>query len=264
MVFANPKEIEKETQVKEEQETIRIELEPMELKGHIKEHFSSTAELSTIVAKWMKGVFVDIAGSVVYVANDGSFGVDVILRDCGEPAPGQLKAIDNVSEKYTKKENGKGNNIDTIALFKAFNSKKTAHIFDLTEEFKAFISDYIICNNNTRKPGKHGFDGEPLWNKLVTEVYDRVTNNTVVKISGIDVFKILNGLYGKKDESGSKYSYSILTVGPANNVGMTPADMSLINYIIKIRQTTDRAVTEVAAKNNRGVQVGGNTYFYGV
>ena len=65
---------------------------------------------------------------------DGSYGLDIILQDLGEPEEGKFKAIIPVNKEPAKKDK-----YDAVSVLKSFNSRKAERVFELTEEFKAFI-----------------------------------------------------------------------------------------------------------------------------
>ena len=245
MEFANQKGI-------KEEDKITIELEPMKLKAHVKEHYSSTGELSTTIARWVGSAFHDVKGAIVYVAQDGSYGLDIILQDLGEPEEGKFKAIIPVNKEPAKKDK-----YDAVSVLKSFNSRKAERVFELTEEFKAFIEKFVVTNAKARKQEGANKFGEPIWKNITVEVFDKWSNTTCVKIIGLDIFKVLGGLYGTRDENGSRYSYRIVTLLPINDNSPVP------NFGLKIHQTTDRSVEEVAAKNNRCVQINSEVYCYG-
>ena len=258
-------------EIKEKEEKVRVVLNPSPLRAHVITNYTSFAELSVKISKWMSQAFKDVLGALVYIpatcsningfsmqniaqSNINTVCVDITLGDEGEVLEGEgvLKAITRVKNTI----NSNSGNRTLADAVNIFNANKKARVYMLTEEFKKTIEPYIKRDPKYRKSKGLGQFGEVIWDNVAVEVFVAEHNATRVKIVGLDIYQILKGLYGYKEkETGSVYNYEVLVGAPIFDGSQVP------NYHLKINQTTEKIVREIQAKANRCNTFGNINYY---
>ena len=198
----------------------RIEIEPIPFDGLLKSKIISTIELSKLVNSVFKNAMADYEGCIILPMQNGQFDCTLYFKDHGPVRGGdQIKNLVSIT--------GPNRGVSAVDRITAFNNRTSNKLYALSEETKQILSEFMAVRK----------DQKINWNQHVFEQAEATYNANIVyvKVTNIDIVKILKKIYGGKID-GDRCDYNITLMRPT---GMN-------NYLISIQQLDTKEVEKLA------------------
>ena len=212
--------------------------EPLDFDGSLKTKIISTMELCEIISSLFGPSLFEYCGCKIElnvgkalpeVANSFMYGapyVDIYLKYKGEEETNLIKALNS------RVPLNKDKNVNELSIAERFarvnRTFASTSMFTLTDDVKEALSDYMPKGKRTN------------WNAVSEEIINPMNvygkDETLVKISGLDLTKIVAEIYGAE---GSKYEYIIEP--------RTPIPSQTNEFIIQIIQYDTNTTNKVQA-----------------
>lgn len=205
------------TETKKEKTTIKIKERPV-FKGGMKTDITTSIEIADFCNAMFAAAMHDFmgckisinTGTDVVVANSGlpagALYVDLYFRDNGK-STGAIKNLINIYEKPEVKNEKLGDRLMRVA-----GNMNSASVYKVTPETYEMIEDFMPNGSRTN------------WALHTTETTRNVDpilrsrEEIIVKITGLDLNKIISYIYGSKtDEGVFDYIATPSTMIPATN-----------------------------------------------
>lgn len=208
----------------------------------------TTQRLAKRINKLFSTAFADYHGSVVYcTAGNGNtnpnqqFMVElhfkpVYANDVVTP-DGRVRAFVPVEQNAA--------NGDIVAGIKnVWGTWRTSARFKLTDEAAQILSEFIVpgVNIDPWKPSS--------YDQLKSEYQDNQMygqSPVMVKISGLDLIKLIKKIYGYKNEAGKRVDYGVIPYGP-----VTPLNNQMVqntaNWRVMIMQIDQEKTFDLASE----------------
>lgn len=227
----------KEAEVKNEvqnDEAVRIELDPIPFDGMVKSKLMTTKDLGVLINSLFKSIFFDYEGSTVIVEN-GGINVALYFRDRGTDDGQRYRGvIPTVAPKSANQTSIKERII-------RLNASAKGNSYMLSQEAKDILTEFVFSRHGINK------NAQIDWNQYVSEVIEGGgmfggVQTINVKVSNIDVMKVLRKLYGNKSDD-SFVDYNISIIKPVIN-GMNQGIYQ--NFLISVQQLQNSDVERLA------------------
>lgn len=203
----------------------------------------TTQRLAKRINKLFSTAFVDYYGAAVYcMAGNGNvgpqFSVEVHFKPMtigSAPDDGRVRAFKPMEEGAAKS--------DVVSnLKKIYGNLRSSARFAMTSEAAEILSEFMM--NGT---GIDPFNVQ-TYDRYKAEYTDNSTfgqTPVMVKISNLDLNKLIKKIYGNKNEEGKKVDYGVIPYGPvmptANNAMNATANWRVIIMQIEAEKTFDLA-----------------------
>lgn len=199
--------------------------EHLEFPGTLKTNITTSQSLAELINGVLRNVLSDYEGCFIGVDQNG-LNLTLYFTDKGEATEGQIKVLKNMTKTPVK-------SAPVIEKIHALSMYSRSNMFTLTDDAKEVISGIMDVPGNAKIN----------WSNCVTEVTVPVNNygqayNVTVKVSGVSINKILQIVYGTKDEDGKYVQYSTSILRPV------PYSPSI--FIISIMQLRTEQLEQLA------------------
>lgn len=226
-------------------------VEPEKFDSIARTTFETTQRLAKRINKLFSTAFVDYHGSVIYnVAGNGNatfnqqFMVEIHFKPLtvGSVAPNdtRVRAFKPIDESAGDKSN-------VLAGVKSiYNNFRSTAKFELTAEGAEILSEFMLpgVKVDPFKPSTY----DPLKAEYVdTPQYGQ--SPIMVKITSLDIIKLIKKIYGNKNEAGNRVDYGIIPYGPVaplNNAN--PMVQSSANWRLQILQINADKTFDMASE----------------
>lgn len=209
----------------------------------------TTQRLAKRINKLFSSAFLDYHGSVVYctagngnVANNQQFSVELHFKPV---AVGAVNPDDKRVRAFKPIEEAKGT--DLISGIKSiYGAIRSSARFELTSEASQILSEFMF-------PGVDGGKNVDPWNPSTynTVKYEYVDtpmygqSPIMIKISGLDLVRLIAKIYGRKNDSGKNVEYGVIPYGPVmpinNQMMQNTANWRVMILQIDAEKTLDMA-----------------------
>lgn len=217
---------ENKTTIKEEKKKKGISLkETLEFPGTLKTNITTTQSLAELINGVLRNVMCDYEGCFIGVNQSGLY-LTLFFTDKGEPAEGQVKVLKNMTTTPAKSS-------PVMEKIQALSQYSRSKMFELTADAKEILSSIMDVPANAKVN----------WKNCVSEITVPVNNygqayNVTVQVNGISINKILQIVYGTKDDCGKYVQYNTNIIRPV------PYSPSV--YIINIMQLKSEQLEQLA------------------
>jgi len=180
----------------------------------------TTQRLAKRINKLFSSAFVDYHGSVVYctsgngnVGMNQQFMVEIHFKPvaAGSVSPNEQR----VRAFKPIEENAAAGNDIVAGLKSIYGSMRTSAKFELTSEAAQILSEFMLPGVDNGKPVDPWKPSS--YNGVKAEYVDSPmygNSPIMVRISGLDLNKLIRKIYGTKSESGTKVDYGVIPYGP--------------------------------------------------
>ena len=210
---------------------------------------TTTQKLAKRINKLFSSVFVDYHGSIVYcTAGNGNtnpnqqFMVELHFKPV---AIGSVDTDDRV-RAFAPIEEQSQNNVDLVAKLQSiYGSLNTSERFKLTSEGAQILSEFMLpgTNVNPWKPETYAqFKSEYQENQLYGQ------SPVMVKISGLDLIRLIKKIYGFKNSNGKKVDYGVIPYGPITPNINNQMMQSAANWRVMIMQIDAEKTLDLASE----------------
>ena len=188
MSTSNPKQ-EKENKKEEARKDLHLEFDPIPFKSVGKSMRLTNRDLSLLIKSALGEIFHDLKGVYVGCQPGCQLFAQLYFQDNQNPVPeGKIKNLINIFE------NNSANSM--YEKQKMLNNRFKGKQYQLTDETKTLLKDIMYGGHNIK---------DNVFNNNVTEVkspassfYNAQATNNMVRVSGIDLAKIVRKIFGKK------------------------------------------------------------------
>ena len=201
-------------------------------------------DLMEKVSELFSAVYADYAGCyIVPLPNNVGFDVRLYFKS--------LKSSREY-EREQEQEDGPENNyaftvrdlnvsdsgiMDTIKVIGSRSQKK---VYELTDDGKSGIGDFVLNQFKNNK-------GIPRWDQIVNEQVQQGMNPvTYAVVTGIDIYKLLQTIYGKKDTDGGFFQYNLTTIRPTGQ--SAPTAGAMVNWLVQLEKVKTTDIAELGRK----------------
>jgi len=203
-------------------EKLKITVDPqIGFDGTFKTKRTTTIELAKKFNSIFRPVFNDFEGSIILPNQQNQLVLTLYFTDKGAATNGSYKAITPLMKA--------GRNSSIGDKLRSFNAMNKMHSYDLTDETKEMLSDFIYVRNNQKIK----------WDNYIIEQPDTTRYgqyNIIVGVINLDITRVLKRLY--KNESEGRIDYEVKFLRPV----MGRND----NFLIDIIQLDTKKVEELA------------------
>ena len=187
---------------------------------NVKRVMTTTYKLAPLITAIFKRTFADYRGTVLEVATAGNVQNVVNVRmvfNVYKPNEYRNDVYYAFKPAGTMNTSG-GHGLDSKSVIESIvrksssarRSSRSMYDIDITQDGKDVLSDFLYTTNQKVEWGK-------LYNALdITDQYNQYRGTQVI-LSGMDITKILNQIYNKRDAEGNqigKHSYAIIPLRP--------------------------------------------------
>ena len=187
--------------------------------------FETTQRLAKRINKLFTTAFADYHGSVVYsTAGNGNVGVNqqfAVELHFKPLTIGSIAPDDQRVRAFKPIDEVQGNKSNVLLGVKSiYNNFRATAKFQLTEEAAEILSEFMLpgLKVDPFKPSTY----DPVKAEYVdTPQYGQ--SPIMVKITGLDLIRLIKKIYGNKNENGNRVDYGIIPYGPVaplNNANM--------------------------------------------
>ena len=159
----------------------------------------NSAELSRKIYAHFKQTFHELKGCNISILPNSQISVDLYFEKNLEPVPdGKIKNLDSLIEPSSS-----GPKKNLYECMQVANNRRLGKIFTLNNETRLLLSKFMYGGSKVNLPDSKVWENEtvqrevhiPVTNDPFIRSYN--TDRILVRISGIDIRKILQELYGK-------------------------------------------------------------------
>lgn len=232
----------KEVIQQEDKDKDFVLIQPVEFVGTIETGLYDSIKLGELVNSFFKSFTDDYEGCFIE-ADNLNFGrptCNLYFQDNVVTDSSKLKAIKSLM--VTKQESRRLNPYERTMTIQ---NRNTARAFDFDDQAKGLLANFL--------PRVNG--GKIDWNKHIVEIKEPIGNygnqyRILVKVSNIDINKLVRAIFGRYEENGDKFEYLVLMVRPNGS----PQSK---NYIWKVEKlntsVVDRMYSELGAIPQNGI-----------
>lgn len=209
----------------------------------------TTQRLAKRINKLFSTAFVDYHGSVVYctagngnVANNQQFMVELYFKPL---TVGSVDTNDGRVRAFKPIEENKVGN-DVIAGIKSiYNTMNTSARFQMTDEAAQILSEFML-------PGVNVDPWRPAtYDQFKSEFVDTPQygqSPIMVKVSAIDLIKLIRKIYGSKTEAGKRVEYGVIPYGPVTPNINNQMVQNAANWRVMIMQIDAEKTFDLASE----------------
>lgn len=215
-------------------ETIKRDLLTLEIQefadfeGTITSKMINTHNLAKLINERLQPVFDDYRGSFISpMPNGAGIGITLIFNQL---QPQQITEESVLAFKSTESARGAGGNIAERSRV-LFNSIYNGRKFQITDDAAHALGVLF------RDPAKIN------WNSASGERYNRngMGQGSCNYINGLDINKVLEMIYGSRNDDGVKIFYRAQITSPIGNNGMQQVN----NWLMRIDMMTEESGAEM-------------------
>lgn len=180
-----------------------LEVQPLPFDSTIQTKAITTVELCYSINKLFNSICQDYDGSIIVMNQFGNLELVLYFSDKGEPTDSsKFKNLINTS--VVKKTDS------ALDRLKRVSTRNFSRTFELTDDTKDLLEEFMNIRPNQKVNWAN--------RNNVTEVsqqtsYSNAANKISVKVTGLDLQKILRKIYGSKI-NGNKVDYQLTVVTP--------------------------------------------------
>ena len=212
----------------------------------------TTQRIAKRINKMFSTVFVDYYGSVVYcTAGNGNVGMNQQFMVELHFKPLALGSVENDGRKRAFKPVEEGKKSDDIVanLKSIYGAIRTSAKFELTDEGAQILSAYML-------PGvDNGKNVDPWrsssYDAVKAEYVDNQTfgqSPIMVRISGLDLIRLIRAIYGPKNEAGKDVQYGVIPYGPVTPNINNQMVQNAANWRVMIMQIDAEKTFDLASE----------------
>lgn len=217
----------------------------------------SNAELARLIKQQFQQTFHDLVGVMIAPPQQGTlFNVVFRFEDVKDAVPeGKIKNLVNLINPQ------QGTKTNFFAKQEIINNKISGKTYDLSDETKLLLSDFMFGGRNVNKPGSKVWKlGTPGC--VVNEIHQSLsrdprynwgTQRIYVTVGGLDLRTILRAIYGNsmvvgtdKNDDNSIVNYNAKALYDAQMGKFNPDG----TYMINVQQFDKDAVAEIVQREN--------------
>lgn len=185
---------------------------------NVKRVMTTTYKLAPIISAIFKRTFADYRGTVIEVATAGNVQNVVNVRMVFNIFKPEEYRDDVYYAFKPVGANSFSHGLDSKSVIESIvrksstarRSNRSMYDVDITQDGKDVLSDFLYTTGQKTDWGK-------LYNVIdITDAYNQYRGTQVI-LSGMDITKILNQIYNKRDADGNqigKHSYAIIPLKP--------------------------------------------------
>ena len=186
-------------------DSLRVDIEPMEFEPIGETLRIDSKTLAEQISAMFKSIFFDYAGTSIRYEN-GHFITQLFFKDNGKPedtGDPRVKSVINLTDPI---DNTNLNDISFFDKKRIINNRYNTKLYDLTDETKEFLSQFLYGGKNNNKP-----NNKKAWAQKLTDIRTPLGNGymnmfnqgyraeeVALRVSGVNLFPILKTLYGDK------------------------------------------------------------------
>lgn len=217
-------------------------VEPAHFEGTFETGLYDSIKLGELVNSFFKSLSDDYEGCFIEPDNYSRVTCNLYFQDNVITDSSKLKAIKSL--KVTKQEARKSSIYDRSL---AIQNRNSARAYDFEDQAKGLLANFLPRTGN----------GKVDWNKHVVEVKEPISNfggqyKILVKVSNVDVNKLVRAIFGRYEEDGDKFEYLVTMVRPN---GMPQAKNFVWNVQKLNVSVVDRMYKELGAIPQNGIQM---------
>lgn len=214
----------------------KMTIEPQEFNPVIASNLTTLVDLSDLINDYFAAITEDFVGSrPAFNPATGTIECKLFFKNTPEATQSGVKAVEPIVTSDRS-----GNTLEKLAKFTKMQAGKT---LKFTDEFRDFLRSLYQ-------------DPKFDVNKVTSEITDQVgaaRYDIYLQISNIPLNKILQHIYGTKDEDNVLYQYDIQLVRPLGQVNpsmVNPGQMynqpTQVNYLLEIRKLSVSAIDSLS------------------
>lgn len=228
----------------EKREKVTLNVEPAAFPGTMKTALTTTNALVKAIYAMFQGVNNDFEGCTLE-PNRANGQLELTLYFTDKPMVGGNK-IKNVTNVVNNDPTA-----SPMERIRAVNVRNSNRLFDLTDDTKDILEDFIFGPRNQKIN----------WKQHLIEKTDRgqVGYRVYVAVVGIDISKVLKKLYGAVNEEGERVDYQLNIITPINS----NFAQSVQNYLISIIQLNNKSVEKLCSEIGVNANTGSIPMFRG-
>ena len=157
----------------------------------------NSADLSRKICAHFKQTFHELKGCNMVVAPNGQIAVELFFERNTEPLPaGKIMNLDSLIDPVS----GKGNLYERMQVTQ---NRRAGKVFTLNNETKLLLAKFMFGGKNANLPNNNkGWGNDAVLREVhipVTDPFRRGygTDRVLVRVSGLDIHRILQELYGR-------------------------------------------------------------------
>ena len=200
---------------------------------------TTNQEISLLISRIIGSVFEDFSGCIIEEMNLGDKGHRFTMLGLAVyfymDYPGNSCGIERIDNPV---------NTDGFNLIRSYNSRfAKRRRYKLTKQAEMIFDNYLDDRlYNYRFENGKNVKKKTNWDPLVTEasmdnaivnntLYPQKTNETLIKVSGLDILKFIKKLYGEKTADGDDCIYKVSKGGPLEFKDGIPNNVIIIDQI---------------------------------
>ena len=209
----------------------------------------TTQRLAKRINKLFSTAFADYHGSVVYcTAGNGNtnpnqqFMVELHFKPV---YAGGIETSDGRVRAFVPIEENTGNGDIIAGLKSVYGTMRTSARFKLTDEAAQILSEFMLPGTNV-DPWKPA-----TYDQLKAEYQDNQLygqSPVMVKISGLDLIRIIKKIYGYKNASGKRVDYGVIPYGPVTPNINNQMIQNAANWRVMIMQIDAEKTLDLASE----------------
>lgn len=213
-----PKRVEVVEEEKEVNTNIKLEFTPSPLTSFVNTMRINSDELAVKIRQAYASVFHDLKGVNIVYLNGDRFNVEFFFEINTEEVP--ANSIRNIVSLT------KANTVDNNLFYRqqAIQHKIAGETYTISDETKALLADVMFgpkeqYHPKSKKWASHIKEFHVSANEYSTPLYRSGAERIYVRVTDIDIRKVLRKIYGKKmvistvpriDDSGNEYDENLL------------------------------------------------------
>lgn len=226
----------------------------------MKTSITTTEKFGKLVSSILRPLLNDYSGCFI-TPGHGSINFSLYFVKAEYQDPKKMPTLNKVGEDK-----------EGSTILTRYTARFSRKFFEVTEELKKFLIPLIEEKYLTRQ--NKMVNGELVstvvavdWNKIITEISESnrfrtsvmYTNSDIinVKISGIDIYKFLNAVYGKTDEDGNDIEYRVRFEAP-----LSPTYSGAPNRILVIDRIKKSDIKTILNYNGKPMRTMGGISKY--
>ena len=224
--------------------------EPEKFDSLARTTFETTQRLAKRINKLFSTAFADYHGCIVYnttgngnVTPNQMFMVEIHFKPL---TAGSINPNDQRVRAFKPIEETAGDRNNVVSGIKSiYKSYHTLSKFNLTDEGAEILSEFMIPGTNVDPFKPSSYDQFKL------EYVDNTQfgqSPIMVKITNLDLSRLIKKIYGTKDEDGKRVDYGIIPYGPVAPNMNNPMTQSTANWRVAILQINAEKTFDIASE----------------
>lgn len=238
-IYRNAQEMTKE----EESKLLHIVNDtPLEFKEIISKSTCTSTKLSMMINEVLCDLFSDYYGCELVVNEQGCLDVTLLFKAIPVVKGDDKRAFLPIASQQDQSNNQTLNRVMAINKMNAARHRT----MEITPYGMEMLYDIMTSQNKKSVNIKNPETFKRFTGEIAEQagMYSTV-NNIYCSMIGIDIYRIINIIFGQKDEKGRRYVYKVTAIRPVNpypyaNVG------GRNNWIIEIERMTIDAFNELS------------------